>query len=179
MKMKKKRESNILKSSIIVTIIYFLIKVLGLLKQSILASTCGATIESDMFFISSGIISQLAIAIFSALSIVLLTSYSKIDINEGKEKSNKLISMVLKIFIPISIVISIIFCLLAHPLAHLLASSSYSETDIQQLTHYIQIMSIAFIPWCYYLVLNVVLEKNKIFLPGRLQGFFQNCFVFS
>lgn len=38
-------------------------------------------------------------------------------------------------------------------------------------------MSIAFIPWCYYLSVNVVLEANQIFLPGKGQGFFQNIFL--
>lgn len=38
-------------------------------------------------------------------------------------------------------------------------------------------MSFAFVPWCYYLILNVVLESNKIFVPGRLLGFFQNIFL--
>ena len=38
-------------------------------------------------------------------------------------------------------------------------------------------MSSAFILWCYYLTINVVLETDKIFTPGKMQGLFQNVFL--
>ena len=42
---------SILKSTVIVTIVTFGIKVLGLIKQAVLAAYCGATEETDAFFI--------------------------------------------------------------------------------------------------------------------------------
>ena len=31
--------------------------------------------------------------------------------------------------------------------------------------------------WCYSQIINVVLETDKVFLPGRLRNLFQNLFI--
>ena len=62
------KKNNIVKSTISVGVFTFLIKFLGLIKQSVIASYCGATIETDAFFIATGILVSLCIVIFSAVS---------------------------------------------------------------------------------------------------------------
>lgn len=172
----KKFKKNIFISSLSVTGITILIKFLGLLKQTIIASKCGATIETDAFYISTGVIGQLCIAIFSAISITLLTLYAEKKEEKDENEAIKLINSVLRLFLPIAIALSTLTFLLAPIISKLLAPS-YNAYELSILTHYIKIVSFAFIPWCYYLIINVILESEKTFIPGRCQGLFQNLFL--
>ena len=172
--MSQKRE--ILFSTTKVTLIVFVIKLLGLVKQSVLAAVCGATSETDIFFIATGVLSSLSSVLFSAISISLLTMYTQRFTEKGKDSANRLINASLRVFIPISVGISAIFFIFSEEIGHFLAPS-YIGTELQLLGKYIRLMSASFVFWCYYLVLNVVLESYKRFLPGRFQGFFQNVFL--
>ena len=167
---------SILLSTITLTGITFFIKLLGLIKQSVLAAYCGASSETDAFFIATGIITQLCVVIFSAISVSLLTIHTNTLVKEGRQKSNELINGVLRVFIPISFGISILF-FIGVPIAAKVFAPSYSIEELSVLSHYIRIMSCAFMLWCYYLIINVVLETDKRFLPGRGQAFFQNLFL--
>lgn len=156
-----------------ITIATLLIKFLGMIKQSVIATFCGATFETDAFFVATGIIGQLSIVFFSAISISLLSMYSREKYENGVNSANQLIDSSLCVFLPISIIMALIFYIFSEKIA-LLIAPKYSIEQIVILVHYIRIMSFAFIPWCYYLSVNVVLESNHIFLPGKGQGFFQN-----
>lgn len=172
--MTKKR--GIIHSTILVTMVTFFIKFLGLVKQSVLAAVCGANAETDAFFIGSGVIVSLCIVIFSAISISLLSVHTDALLKEGREKSNDLINAALRVFIPISIGITLVFYIFAKPIGKLLAPT-YEGEQLMLLAHYIRVMSSAFILWSYYLTINVVLETDKIFTPGKMQGLFQNVFL--
>lgn len=167
---------SILTSTLYVTLLTFLIKFLGLVKQSVLAAFCGATDDTDAFFITSGVLLQLCTMIFSAISISLLTVHTQTLVNKGREMSNDLINAVLRYFLPISVLITLIFLIGAPYVARFLAPL-YSESQIENLAHYIRLMSCVFVLWCYYLTINVILETDKEFIPGRGQGFFQNIFL--
>lgn len=173
---KIERSKHIVKTTFFVTVFTFSIKVFGLIKQTILAAFCGATTETDAFFIATGILAQLCVVIFSAISISLLTIHTNTLIKEGREKSNDLINGALRVFLPISFGISVIF-FVGSPIAAKIFAPSYTSDELAVLTHYIRIMSCTFVLWCYYLIINVVLETDKKFLPGRGQAFFQNVFL--
>ena len=168
--------NGIIQSTVAVTAITFIIKLLGLIKQAVIAAYCGATIETDAFFIATGILTQLCVVIFSAISISLLTIHTNVLVKEGREKSNDLINGVLRVFLPLSLLLSIAFFFGA-PIAAKIFAPSYTGKELSVLIHYIRIMSCAFVLWCYYLIINVVLETDKKFLPGRGQAFFQNVFL--
>ena len=64
-----KTKKSILFSTVMVSLFTVLIKFLGLIKQSVLAADCGATIETDAFFVATGTMTSLCGTVFSALSI--------------------------------------------------------------------------------------------------------------
>jgi len=174
--MKKKIGKSIIYSSVMVTIFTIVIKLIGLLKHTIIASNIGASYETDAFYVATGVIGHLSLFLFSALSISLLSMYSEKKECEGKKVANNLISSVFKVFIPISILITILFYSFAPLVAHALAPS-YEGEALSKLIYYVRIMSFSFIPCCYNLIANVVLEEEKIFIPGRCRDLFQNLFV--
>lgn len=174
--MSKKRENSIVNSTLQLTFAVLFIKILGLAKKSIIAAVCGATVETDAFFIASEVIVALCTVFFSSISISLLSMHTQRLFVEGRKASNNLINVVLRVFIPISVLISFVFGLFSENISKLLAPS-YEGIQLQELSSYIKIMAIMFIFSCYYLIINVVLETDKRFLPGKGQAFFQNLFV--
>ncbi|MBR3507339.1 MAG: murein biosynthesis integral membrane protein MurJ [Lachnospiraceae bacterium] len=168
-----KKERSILKSTLWVTLFSFVIKFLGLIKQSVIATICGATMETDAFFIASGILISLCIVLFSAISISLLSMYTEKVVKKGEENARALIHDALCLFMPLAILISITVFLFSDQIGRLLAPQ-YQEDQIRVLSQYIQIMSAVFVIWCYFMIINVILEAEKIFLPGKMQAFFQN-----
>lgn len=176
LKMSEREETGIVNSTLQLVVAVFFIKILGLAKKSIIAAVCGATAETDAFFIASEVIVALCTVFFSSISISLLSMHTQRLLGNGRKESNNLINVVLRIFIPISVLISFIFILFSKNISKLLAPT-YEGVQLQNLSEYIKIMAIMFVFSCYYLIINVTLETDKKFLPGKGQAFFQNLFV--
>ena len=168
--------TNIFKQTFLVFFITFFIKILGFIKQAILASVYGANMATDAFYISSSIINALCTIIFSAISITLLSKYTYKLVNESRKKANDLLNDSLKVFIPFSILLTILFYIFAPTAAHFFAPS-YSGEQLLLLIKNIKILSVLFIFWCFFLILNVVAESNKSFLPGKCYQLFQNILI--
>lgn len=167
---------SIVKSTLQVSVAVLIIKILGVLKQSLVAAFYGADSQTDAYFVSTGVIVSLCSVIFSAISISLLSMHSDRLIKVGRKSSNNLINVVLRVFTPISVLIALLFYCGSSLVAKILAPS-YTGQQLTLLSHLISVMSPMFVFTCYYLIINVVLETDKIFLPGKGQGFFQNLFV--
>lgn len=171
-----KNVNSIVSSTIRISIAVIIIKALGFVKQMVIASKFGASVETDAFFISTGVISSLANVFFSAISITLLSLYTQNEVEKGKNAADKLISATLKTFIPISGMLAIFFVIFSPIISKFLAPS-YTGSATDLLSFYIRIMAGCFVLSCYHLTLNVVLEKEKIFLPGKGLSLFQNVFL--
>ena len=169
-------KKSIISSTMWVSLLAVFIKFLGLVKQSVLAAYCGATEETDMFFIVSGVLVMLCTMIFSAISVSLLIMHTDKLMHEGRESANDLINKVLRSFLPVSVLITLFFIVAAPWVAKFLAPT-YSPEQILVMAKYIRMMSAVFILWCYFLTINVVLETDKRFIPGRGQNLFQNIFL--
>ena len=152
------------------------VKFLGLIKQSVLAACCGATMKTDAFFLATGTMVNLSTVIFSAISISLLTIHTNILFQQGREQSNKLISAVLKFFVPMAFGLTAVFYLGSSGIAKIIAPA-YRGEELAILSDYIRTMSISFVLWCYFLTVNVILETDKQFIQGKGQGLFQNIFL--
>ena len=172
----EKTKKGILISTVMVSIFTIVIKFLGLVKQSVLAAYCGATIETDAFFVATGTMVSLCGTVFSALSISLLTIHTEVLVNKGRNRANELINAALHTFLPIAIILTLLFAMFSPVVARFLAPT-YQGEQLNDLAFDIRIMSVEFILYCYYLTVNTVLETDKIFLPGKTIAFFQNVFL--
>lgn len=174
--MSKGKKRTIIKSTILITVFTVIIKILGLVKQTAISAYCGASFATDAFNISTGIFGQIASLIFSGIAVVALTMYINIKENKGDSEAFCFLKTTLISFIPIAAIISFIVFIFSRNIAIFLAPS-YSKNNILLLSNYIKIVSFSFIPWCIYLILNVSLEAEKRFIPGRCQALFQNLFL--
>ena len=170
------KKRGILTSTLQVSAALLFIKILGVLKQALIAAICGATAETDAYFVATGVTVALCSVLFSSVSISLLSMHTERLISRGRESSNNLINAVLRVFLPISIGIALFFAVCAPIVAKFLAPS-YQGNQLQTLSNDIRIMSVMFVFTCYYMIVNVVLETDKRFLPGKGQSFLQNMFI--
>ena len=169
-------KKSIFMSSFALTLFVVFIKFLGLVKHIVMSKMIGANFETDAFYIATGVIGHLSILLFSSLSITLLSLYAERKEKKGVESATGLIKSSYRLFIPIALIVTLIFYSFSPIIAHLLVPS-YEGEQLAILVKYIKIMSLSFIPCCYSLIGNVVLEERKTFIPGRLKDFFQHLFV--
>lgn len=171
--MSKRTSNGIVKSTLVVSCIVLVTKLLGFVRQMIISAGFGATAETDAFYASSSFVNSFTILVFSSLSVTLLSQYM-----EAKEcgDENRLLISALKVFIPLSLVISALLAIGANPLSYLLAPDM-SADGRKSLVTSLRILSIVVVPYGTLLILNVALEGNGIFAPGRLPALFQNVFV--
>ncbi len=168
--MKKK---SIFASTLLITLAVFVTKILGVLKKSLIAAICGASLETDTYFIATSIMMLLGSVFFSSVSISLLSMYTLRLVSEGRESANNLMNAALRFFLPASMLIALVFVAGAPVVAWILAPF-YSGDSLQLLASYIRLLAVMFVFICYFLLMNVVLETDKRFLPGKGYGFFQN-----
>lgn len=107
----------------VVYIIFFSIgaKILGFLREILIASKFGAGFETDTFFIALSIVSLGAMGLKRAISTTLIPILSVVAEKEGKSGKCKHVSNVLNIFMLISALMVIIGILLAPQIASLVA----------------------------------------------------------
>lgn len=172
------KKTKIIKSAFWTTSFVLIVKILGLLKQIILASAVGANMETDAFFLAGNTMNHLAELAFSAISISVLSMYTERLLNSGKQSANELISSILKVLFPAAVVLSVLFCLFSLQVSSFLAPG-YAGPQLDVLADYIRILSPMIFLVLYSKTLNVVLETNQMFVPGKGRAFFQNLFVIA
>lgn len=172
----EKNANRIVLSTLQVSMAVVFIKALGFVKQVVIAAKFGASIETDAFFIATGVVSSLANVFFSAISVTLLSFYTQRKVTQGTNSANRLISATLKVFLPIAALLFLLFYVFAPVVAKILAPS-YAGVTLEILASYVKMMAGCFIFNCYYLTLNVILESDKEFLPGKGLALFQNAFL--
>ena len=110
--------------------------------------------------------------VFSSLSVTLLTMYVN-ERERGEIYANGLVSSALKLFVPISAAIALLMCLFSDAIAYVLAPA-YSIGERGVVSNQLQLLSVVAFLYCPYLILNAVLEANKVFLAGRALALFQS-----
>lgn len=170
-------QKSIFRSAILLSGFVFFTKVLGLVKQMSFAAIGGASAQTDTFFVACSVVGQLCMILFSALSVSLLPIYTQKLVQSGRAAANQLINAVLRVCLPFALLLAIICYICAPFVAKFFSPSGAAADYVISLTYYLRLMSVSFLLWGYFLTVNVILEAEKIFIPGRSQGFFQNLFL--
>lgn len=165
--MKKK---SVFGAAFTVTFMMLFFKVIGFIKQAVIAYYFGTTFETDAYFVAYGFINGITEIIVRSICFSIISIYSSILFTKGKEYANKLISGILEILTPIFGGITVLLCLFAPVIAHLLApTSDYSM--ISRIVLYIYSLSPIMILCMIELIFGSVLDSNKDFYISRLQSF--------
>lgn len=153
-----------------------IIKVIGFVKQATIAAVYGSTFETDIFFMASEFLNNIAVALFSSLTIVLVPLYLKKK-NAG-DNLNEYVTKLLISFSVVAIAIMILFELGTTVLAKVLAPS-YSVIESRRLIVELRIMTPALLFMCLVYIFKAVLDAEKNFLPSKSIGGIQSIVIIA
>lgn len=155
-----------------VTGVILLSKIMGFLKQMVTAATFGATIETDLVTLSQNFVADIQYVLVQTLLTSFITIY--IHTKEKDETGAKRFAMnVGKAFSWIGVALSTAAILFAPQLARFIAPS-YSPELSARLAGYIRTFSPAILLFVWIAVFQALLDANKQFLPGQMEGLNQS-----
>lgn len=164
---------NIEQAAVIVFVATLASKVFSYIEKTIIAMYFGTTTELDMFYLAYSVSIGITGIVFSGLSIVGVTLYSKMIASKDRDKANRYISSLL--FIVTLLAFLMIGVLVAGaPMISRIMAPQYTGAENVLLCRYIRILSFVALFYAICTVLTAVLNANRKFLPGALCISIQN-----
>ena len=167
------KKTSFLQAAISTTVMLVLFKLLGFVKQAVIAYYFGTTFALDSYYVALGFLDSFVFSVAEGLGVGTLSVYTTVRITEGRERAGEAIQMILSCFLPLSALVSGIMLLLAAPLAHLLAPS-YTAAERTVLTSMLRWVSPLFCILVATSLLCAVLNSEKQFHLTRLESFFRS-----
>lgn len=175
--MREKNGNHIVKTMVSVSGMVIITKILGLVKQMVVANAFGATIHTDIISISEGLIVNTDYLIVQALS----TAFVPIYIHSKQKDKNQTDTFVANsafLFFVLTLGICLLF-LAGSPVISRILAPSYTEKDSAQLSKYIRIFAPAIVIVVELALFNSLLKANERFIPGELIGFNQSLILIA
>lgn len=165
----KNSSKKIVKSSIYIMIVVLLGKVLGFIKQMVIAWKFGTSSSIDVYFTADSFTLMFAQIILLSVPPAIVTIFLKLKGNH-KEESNFVSSTFVFLTI-IGIVLSVFICIVSLPLSNILGIS-YTSLQKDTLSKYIIYLCPAIIFACVSGVSSGVLQSKNKFLQDKMLGIF-------
>lgn len=167
------KKKTIIGPAILVMIVVLGSKLLGFIRQTVIAAVYGSNLDTDIYFMSSDFMVGLSGALIGSLTTALVTVYIDTKVKQSKEKANEIASRMLSMFILSSVIFIIGVNLFAPVIAKLLAPT-YEGYALDKLILYLRLFSITFIFTSFQSIYAAVLNANDSFVPGKLYGIIFN-----
>ena len=168
--MEKQNSRSILGSSAAVIAVMLLSRALGFLRQAVIAGVFGASVGTDVYFISSEFAVNVAGALASALTTALVTVYIAVAAREDRDKAGQLASRVLTLFLMIAALLLVLLDLFAPQVGFALAPKYDDPAQRAELAKYLRLFSVTFLFTAFQSIYAAVLNAGDIFVPGKLYG---------
>lgn len=167
------KNKTIIGPAFLVMIVVLASKLLGFIRQMVIASVYGSNVNTDIYFMSSDFMVGLSGALIGSLTTALVTVYIDTKVKQSKEKANEIASKMLTMFLLASVVFIIGINVFAPWIAKLLAPT-YTGDNLAKLVLYLRMFSITFIFTSFQSIYAAVLNANDSFVPGKLYGIIFN-----
>ena len=164
----KTKFSQLSRAVVSVTGVIVLAKALGFVKQMVIASRFGTTIETDLVNLSQGFIGDIQYVLVQ----VLLTSFTSIYIHtleNDETEAKRFVADTLKVFSVIAACVSVCVVITAPVIARVIAPS-YTQELSGRLSGYIRMFSPLLVFFVWTAVSQSLLNAHKRFVPGELIG---------
>lgn len=168
-----KKNNTIIGSALLVMIVSLASKLLGFVRQMVIAASYGSNTNTDIFFVSSEFMLSLSGALLASLTTALVTIYIDTATKKNREAANAIASKMLTLFLLASGAFILIINLFAPQIAKILAPS-YHAADLSKLITYLRLFSAVFIFTAFQSIYAAVLNANNSFVPGKLYGIVYN-----
>ncbi|MBE5915212.1 MAG: hypothetical protein E7273_00045 [Pseudobutyrivibrio ruminis] len=165
------KNKSILATTAVVAGLTLCFKLLGFVKQAVIAYYFGTTFETDIYNLAFNFVGSMTSAFIRAISLSMVSIYTHTLIQKGKEAASKLICACLEVMLPLAPFIILLAYMITPLIAKMLAPT-YTPEEALLLQHYLRI--------CYpFLIFSVItmigtslMDSNKDFVISRTESFF-------
>ncbi len=133
-----KKTKSVLATTFIIAGMTLSFKLLGFVKQSVIAYYFGTTSETDAYNLAYTFVGTMTSALVRAISISMVSIYTHTLIQKGKEAASKLICACLEFMLPIAPFILLLVYILTPVIAKILGPA-YTPSETELLKHYLDI----------------------------------------
>ena len=169
------KQNKFLRTFSSVTGVILLSKLLGFVKQMVMAGAFGATMETDLINLSQGFVSNLKYLLVQTL----LTSFISVYLYDGsrsREEGERFAADTLKLFTLIAGALAAVMLAAAPWIARILAPT-YDPEQSARLAAYLRLYAPVLLCFVWIAVFQALLEGNKRFLPGQLESVNQSVLI--
>lgn len=167
---------NVAASAALVTAMMLCFKLIGFLKQAVIAYYFGANAATDSYFIAYGFVMGISEAIVKSVSVSIVSVYSFCLVNKGRAAANRLVSGILEAILPLSLLIVGLLCIFAPILSRMIAPA-YGPEESRLLQKYLYALAPMMIFCMLELIFGAILDASKSFFVPRLQSLIYSIIV--
>ncbi len=164
-----KTTKSIVSTTIVITILTLCFKLLGFVKQAVVAYFFGTTFETDIYYVAFNFVGTLSSAFIRAITISLVSIYTHCLVQKGKDAASRLLSACLEILLPVVLVVLLFVYMLTPQIASILAPS-YTPAQSLLLQSYLRICYPFFLFAVVTLVWTSLMDANKDFVVSRTES---------
>ena len=166
-----REKDSIIKHSAIISAVGLLGKILGFVKQAVIAWAFGSNGVTDIYFAADGYTSMFGEIMRTSVAPTVLTRYVKLNEEGQNEKGKKLIQECFLFFGLIGIVLVAINILLAHAICNIIGIS-YTDAQKSELVFFLRALCPVMLFTSIAGVAQGYLDAHKRFVPAKLCSFF-------
>ncbi len=149
-----------------ITGVILVAKLLGFIKQMVIASSFGTTIETDLINLSQSFIGNIQYVIVQVLVTAFISVYIHIEETSG-EDAKSFSSDTIKAFTIIAGATTALVLVAAPGITKIIAPT-YTSEQSKTLAYYLRIYSPVLILFTWTAIFQALLNANKRFIPGEI-----------
>lgn len=169
------KNSKIVKLLFSMTGLIIISKILGFVKQMVVADIFGTTIETDLINLSQEFVGNIQYLLVQSLLTALVTVYIY-SREEGRDAAGRLATDAFKVFSLIAAAV-IIVSICASPLLARILAPTYDEANSAVLARYLRLFTPMLLPFVWVAIGNALLHAEKRFIPGEMTSVFQSLWI--
>jgi len=174
--LQKKKSDNIFKLSLIITVIVIIGKVIGFVRDAVIAGYYGATWRTDAFFLAQNMPSTIFPAVCGSLSTAFISLYVSRTVEKGNVEGERFASRIIIVTLGIAFILSIIGVFLA-PLYVPIIAPGFSEAQLALAIDLSKLTMGAFVLTMGSYMLSAILNSKKFFYGSQIAGVAYNVTV--
>ena len=165
-----KQTKSIVSTTLVVSILTLCFKLLGFVKQMVIAKVFGTVFETDAYNVAFNFVGMLSSAFIRAITISLVSIYTHCLVQKGKDAASRLMSAFLEILVPVVLMVLLVVYMITPFIAGVLAPK-YTPDQSLVLQSYLRICYPFFLFAVVTLVWTSLMDANKDFVVSRTESF--------
>lgn len=174
--MKLKNNNSIIKTTIIVSLIVLVGKVLGFFREAIIAAIFGANVQTDAFFFAQNMPAMIFPAVCSSISTAFLSQFVVRQEQKGYTNVDRYASKILNSTILIGFGLGLLGIVLS-PILVSVFGPGFTDVGKNLAIHYTKLIMGAFVLNMIQYMFCAILNSRNIFIASQVAGLLYNVVI--